>query len=61
VAGTGSDADTGAWSAGDGKLFIQWKDGSIGQWDYTISGVPGNRRLFLKGNQNKPDEWVEAR
>jgi hypothetical protein len=61
VAGSGSGADTGAWSAGDGKLFIQWKDGSIGQWDYTLSGVPGNRRLLLKGDQKKPDEWVEAR
>lgn len=60
LAGVGQDADTGTWSAGDGKLFIQWKDGSVGSWDYKLGGVPGNRRLFLTGKGPKPDEWVEA-
>ncbi len=60
VAGASGDSDTGAWSAGEGKLFIQWKDGSLASWDYRLGGVVGNRRLFLTGNGKKPDEWVEA-
>ncbi len=61
VAGTGGDADKGTWSAGGGKLFVMWQDGSLSEWGYTITGASGNRRLFLKGNKEKPDEWVEAR
>lgn len=61
VAGTGGNADKGTWSAGGGKLFVMWQDGSLSEWGYAITGEPGNRRLFLKGNKEKPDEWVEAR
>lgn len=61
VAGTNQDADQGTWSAGDGQLFILWGDGSVGSWDYTVSGVPGARKLLLKGNKSQPDEWMEVR
>jgi len=41
---------------------VLWANGESSQWDYTVQGVPGNRRLFLKspGANQKPDEWVEG-
>jgi hypothetical protein len=48
------------WSAGNGKLYISWQNGSLSEWDYTLTGQPGGRRLLLQGNnQTKPDEWME--
>jgi hypothetical protein len=32
----------------------------MGDWGYQVSGAPGNRRLFLKGAKDKPEEWMEA-
>lgn len=59
--GRSDNADQGTWTAANGTLFILWNDGSDSSWDYTLGGVAGNRRLFLKGKAAKPDEWVEAR
>ena len=50
----------GQWSAANGSLHVLWTDGSTGGWTYEVTGVPGNRRLLLKGNSAKPDEWVEG-
>ncbi|MDB6041123.1 MAG: hypothetical protein JWM99_4964 [Verrucomicrobiales bacterium] len=61
VAGQNGSSDRGFWSAGDGKLYVRWQDGSTGEWSYRLGGVPGNRRLFLQAaDQKKPDEWVQA-
>jgi hypothetical protein len=60
MAGTGGDSDRGTWSAGGGKLYIMWQNGSLSEWTYNVSGQPGGRRLLLKGgDQAKPDEWME--
>jgi hypothetical protein len=62
VVGNNADNDRGTWSAGDGKLYILWQNGSTSDWNYQLSGAAGNRRLMLKGaDQAKPDEWVETR
>jgi len=61
IAGQSSDSDRGTWSAGEGKLYVQWQDGTLGEWSYRVDGAPGNRRLFLQSaGQNKPEEWVQA-
>lgn len=61
VAGQTGSADRGFWSAGEGKLYVRWQDGSTGEWSYRLGGVPGNGRLFLQtADQKKPDEWVQA-
>jgi hypothetical protein len=61
VAGQSENGDRGTWTAGNGKVYVQWQDGSTGEWSYRVGGLPGNRRLFLQdANQSKPDEWVEA-
>ena len=61
IAGQSGDADRGTWSAGEGKLYVQWQDGSLGEWSYRVGGMPGNRRLFLQSaGQGKPEEWVQA-
>ena len=60
-AGQGENSSQGTWSAGDGKVYVRWQDGTLGEWAYRLSGAPGNRRLFLQAaDQKKPDEWVEA-
>jgi hypothetical protein len=60
VAGMGGDSDRGTWSAGNGKLYIMWQNGSLSEWAYSISGQTGGRKLLLKGNhQLEPDEWME--
>jgi hypothetical protein len=65
TAGTASqnnDADKGAWSAAGGQLIIAWGDGTTATWSYRVGGeAGGNRRLFLTGSKNKPDEWMEIR
>lgn len=59
-AGVGGDNDRWTWSAGNGKLYVMWQNGSLSEWDYNVSGQPAGRRLLLKGsNQQKPDEWME--
>jgi hypothetical protein len=55
-----SGVKRGQWSAGNGSLHVLWDDGSGSMWDYQVGGVPGNRRLNLKGSGAKPDEWVEG-
>jgi hypothetical protein len=61
VAGNKGDADRGTWSAGDGKLYVMWQDGTLGEWTYQVQGVRGNRKLLLlSGNQSKPEEWMEV-
>ncbi len=58
--GVGTDSDRGTWSAGSGKLYVMWQNGSLSEWVYTVSGSTGSRRLLLKtGSQQKPDEWME--
>jgi hypothetical protein len=58
--GSGRDRDQGTWSAGNGKLYAMWRDGSLSEWSYTITGQTGGRRLMLKsGGQQQPDEWME--
>jgi hypothetical protein len=37
---------------------VLWDDGSTGSWDYEVRNVNGKGRLFLKGAQAKPDEWI---
>ncbi|MBM3880933.1 MAG: hypothetical protein FJ387_14640 [Verrucomicrobia bacterium] len=59
-ASVGGDSDQGTWSAGNGKLYVMWQNGSLSEWAYSVSGQPGGPRLLLKGhNQAKPDEWME--
>jgi len=61
VAGTSGDSDRGTWSAGGGKLYIMWQNGSLSEWSYSLEGQAGQRRLLLKGaDQSKADEWMEA-
>lgn len=51
----------GRWTGGGGELNVVWDDGSTAYWKYQVNPPTGtNRRLFLQGNQAKPDEWVEA-
>jgi hypothetical protein len=58
--GTSGSNDRGTWSAGGGKLYVMWQDGSLSEWAFTLSGAPGSRKLLLKsGDQQKPDEWME--
>jgi hypothetical protein len=60
IAGVGEGSDCGTWSAGNGKLYILWQNGSLSEWGYSVSGQVGDRRLRLKGsNQQEPDEWIE--
>jgi hypothetical protein len=60
VAGTSGDRDRGTWSAGNGKLYVVWQNGSLSEWSYTLTGQPGGRQLLLKNStQQKPDEWME--
>ena len=59
-AGVGGDSDRGTWSAGNGKLYAMWQDGSLSEWRYRVTGQAGGRRLLLKAsNQQQPDEWME--
>ncbi|HEY5912893.1 MAG TPA: hypothetical protein VJA21_20060 [Verrucomicrobiae bacterium] len=60
VAGVSGGADQGTWSAGNGKLYIMWRNGSLSEWNYSVAGEPGARRLMLKGGgQQQADEWLE--
>jgi hypothetical protein len=60
-AGQSANNGRGTWSAGGGKIYVCWQDGTLGEWSYHLGGVPGNRRLFLQApGQKKSDEWVEA-
>ena len=62
VAGqSNSGVDRGQWSAANGELYVLWGDGSTSKWNYQVTGLPGNRRLKLKGARGEPDEWVEIR
>jgi hypothetical protein len=57
---SGSGVSQGQWTAGSGQLNVLWADGTTSRWTYQVH--PGNgqgRRLFLQGDQTKPDEWVE--
>ena len=59
-AAVSGDNDRGTWSAGNGKLYVIWQNGSLSEWAYTVSGQSGARKLLLKGDhQPKPDEWME--
>lgn len=60
VAGTSSDRDRGTWTAGAGRLYVTWQNGSLSEWGYRMIGTPGARRLYLQGNSPKPDEWMEV-
>ncbi|HOW64481.1 MAG TPA: hypothetical protein P5186_17460 [Candidatus Paceibacterota bacterium] len=58
--GVGEASDRGTWSAGSGKLYVMWQNGSLSEWEYTVSGQTGSRRLLLKNsNQQTADEWME--
>ena len=62
VAGqSGGGVDRGQWSAANGELYVLWSNGNSSKWNYQVTGVPGNRRLLLKGAQGQPNEWVEIR
>lgn len=57
VAGQSTNGDKGQWTAGNGKLYVLWDDGTTGTWDYEVRQNNG-KKLLLKGNQNQPDEWM---
>jgi hypothetical protein len=60
LAGASGGNDQGTWSAGDGKLYVMWQNGSLSEWTYQVSGTGGNRKLLLRaGDQQKSDEWLE--
>lgn len=52
------NGDRGQWTAGDGKLYVLWDDGTTGTWDYEVKQAANGKRLFLTGANNKPDEWM---
>lgn len=55
-----SGVQSGKWTGGSGELNVVWDDGSTAYWKYQVNPATGpNRRLFLQGNQPKPDEWIE--
>jgi hypothetical protein len=51
------NGDRGQWTAGGGKLYVLWDDGTTGTWDYEVKQANG-KKLFLTGANNKPDEWM---
>lgn len=57
-AGQNANGDKGQWTAGKGKLFVLWDDGTTGTWDYEVRNAANGKRLFLKGNQKQADEWM---
>jgi hypothetical protein len=60
LAGSSGGSDQGTWSAGNGKLYVMWQDGSLSEWSYSVSGAAGSRKLLLRGaDQPKADEWME--
>ena len=52
------NGDRGQWTAGGGKLYVLWDDGTTGSWDYEVKQAANGKRLFLTGASNKPDEWM---
>jgi hypothetical protein len=58
VASQSANGDRGQWTAGNGKLYVLWDDGTTGTWDYEVRNPGNGKKLFLKGNQKEPDEWM---
>jgi hypothetical protein len=61
VSGGKSGGSRGRWSAGGGKIYIQWEDGSTEAYEYVVRGGRGARRVNSRpvGSSAKPQEWAE--
>ncbi|MEK9137531.1 MAG: hypothetical protein AAB393_10445, partial [Bacteroidota bacterium] len=62
TADTGEDpGEHGRWSAGDGKLYLMWDDGSYAEHGYYIEGQPGSQKMLLKPTNGSKDQlWEQA-
>jgi hypothetical protein len=59
-AGDRTTGDKGKWSAGGGKIYLQWDDGSASAYEYSVSGGPGGRKVIARAGQGaKAVEWME--
>jgi hypothetical protein len=60
MAGQRGTRRMGTWSAGDGRLYLIWADGTSTTGQYQVSGPPGDRRVtLLAPGAAKPIEWTE--
>ncbi len=55
MVGTSESGDRGHWYAEGGKLFLNWNDGTIGAYEYQITGS----RIYARaaGSTGKAAEW----
>ncbi len=58
---TGKEEETsqGTWNAGDGTLFMLWKDGSWNDFKYRVGGAGAARRLRLVSGK-RGEVWAPA-